>query len=80
MTGPFTTDAEAQLTLNCIAKIDNTTYQVNSKSNPNGKSYIIDINDLRAHKGECLGFRYNPDCNHMKRLRKAGVNIPDPDD
>lgn len=75
MKDPFTTDAEALLTQNCIAKIDETTYQINSKSNPNGKSYIVDINHLKDHKGECLGFRFNQDCNHLKRLRKAGIDI-----
>lgn len=75
MKDPFTTKADTLLTQNCIARIDSHTYQINSKSNPNGKSYIIDVNYLNDHKGECLGYRFYQTCNHIKRLKKAGVEI-----
>ncbi len=58
-----------------IAQIDDTTFQISSKSNPDAKSYVIDLNNLRSHKGECLGYRYNKECNHIKRLKSAGVKI-----
>jgi len=55
-----------------FAEIGDGLYQILSKSDPN-KSYIIDINDIKAHKSDCVAFRYGKECNHIKTLKNAGI-------
>jgi len=55
-----------------IADLGDGLFQILSKSDPN-KSYIIDIKDINAHKAECMGFRFNLECNHIKALKMAGI-------
>ena len=45
------------------------------KSNSSNKTYEIDINDLKKHKGDCLGYRYNQNCKHLDELRQQGVAV-----
>lgn len=54
-----------------IAIIDDTTFQVTSKSDET-KSYIITTNDLNSHKTDCQAFRYGRVCNHLRRLIDNG--------
>lgn len=55
-----------------FAELGDGLYQVTSKSDPN-KSYIIDVNDLKAHKSDCIAYRYGKECNHIKALKKGGI-------
>lgn len=57
-----------------VTKLSPTLYEVRSKTNAN-KSYVINLNDMRDHKGDCLGYRYKQDCNHLKQLREIGVDV-----
>jgi len=68
-----------------IAKVqgEKNTFQVSSKSDPTQKSYFIDIHDPRQHKRDCLGFRFAKGgklCNHLKRLKEAGLKVKQPEE
>ena len=54
-----------------IAHLGGRLFQVTSLSDET-KSYILDLDDLNAHKGDCIASRYGKECNHIKRLKKAG--------
>ena len=54
-----------------IAHLGERLFQLTSKSDET-KSYILDLNDINAHKSDCYAFRYGKECNHIKRLKKAG--------
>ncbi len=57
-----------------VTYLDHKRYEVKSKSNPN-ITYIVDLNNMKDHKGKCLGYRYSQNCNHLEKLRQAGVAV-----
>lgn len=56
-----------------VRQVGAMSFEVTSKSG--NKKYEINLNKMRDHKGDCMGYRYKQDCNHLERLRECGIKV-----